>query len=374
MPSASFFGRQEISEEIFQALTDPQARANKAASLLVEGPAGRGKSCLLDHILRRLRGLEDPPIVYFCSIKADVQPPTPQWFPLIARLCLAINRHAPPTGWGPDDWPFNKIGPDDNEQALTEKLGEFDVSSMIGAIIPALRRLKRGCILIVDGLEETELGLLREFEREVVEPLFSYEGMRILASRRVDSQQFSWSRFTIRAQTKPIALPRFDQEPAHSSRPETRQIDQILADNEVADEQLSAIRDQIMASIPAYTWGNPLANRLLIEAALRRSPHSLTGDDIGAVLRQIIAPPRPLSPPNQSWDSDMILDMLLQIARRFPTIDQGAPRREIAALLNLENRQRDALLGYLQECGVGHFRHDALYPIHTEFVQLLQSL
>ncbi len=374
MRSESFFGREAISDTIIQALTDPQARARKAASLLVEGPAGRGKTCLLDHIHERLRNLEDPPIICCFSIKSDVQPPAPQWFALIARLCLAIHRHAPPAGWGADDWPLALIARQDDEAAVAAKLREFNHSTMIGAIIPALRRLGRRCILIIDGLEETDLDQLREFERAVIEPLFSYEGMRILASRRVDSQQFSWSRFPIRAQTTPVSLLRFDQEPPQSSRPETRQIEQILAERNVGEAQIEFVRDQIIASIPAYTWGNPLANRLLVEAALSHSPYSLTDGDIRTVLRQIIAPPRPLPPPDPSWEPDVILDTLLQIARRFPTIDQGAPRREIAALLDLENRQRDALLGYLQECGVGHFRHDALYPIHTEFVQLLQSL
>lgn len=386
----AFVGRSEIVEKIVAWLVSPDADRDRRRSVIVEGPAGRGKSWLLKHIYE----IFEPPVpaelarpdVVACLFRAgedfSAQPDGDRrWHRIIARVCLAMRRRLPN---GTPGWLTDLIGSSSDELTLAHDLAPYEATAIFPELVSQAEGAGLVVVLIVDSLEEIDEQTCADFETHVLVPLMRSRQMRLLTARRVDSRSHDWRKYTVRNQTKQEPLPPLDQEPPASDPPVIQQLERLIMSRQQhtrPDIQPDAaiIRGQREALIeqarPHYLWGNPGVNSCLTSKATDGfSPPRLQPADVEGCLRERLRGPRPAEG-KEIWSDDLVFATLATLVRTYEAaLETGVLRTNIAALLGMQVGETIELLAYLQELGIGLLNRDGSFQVHPEFVQLFAWL
>lgn len=391
--SSAFFGRDLITDMIVGYLTNPDADEQRTRSIMVEAPAGRGKTWLLYHIADRLHGAgapqepgAHPPIVALLRADTDFKD-VPQgdarWRAVIGKLVKAYLEHR--AGTAPRA-PFNDLAADSDELTIETTLARFSTSSILGALAEQIEDAQVQYILIVDGLEDSHFDICADFEINILSPFFRSKQVRVLASRRSGNPAVGWQhRHNVRIQTVPIELGGFDDDetgrgvpdppddppPLH---PHEQQVDYLVqASNgslsQAAVEQWRA--DLLRSGAKHYGWSNPGVNVCLVEQALKQGVKQIAAAHIRTCLDTKLRPasggPQQLG---QGWsEHNRALRRLVQHLGSNGARPIGRP--EVAQLLGLEFAKTSELLSTLQNCGIGMSERSGTFKVHPEFVQLI---
>lgn len=359
--SAGFFGREDIVARIIDVLRDPQADQLRQRAVLVEGPAGRGKTWLLCRIHEQLQS--DVAVCFFKG--TDFAPRHIEWSEqaieeltrqLLARLLDVVHAYCPTL-----PWPRDTAHDTDTERLakIVQLLGQWQPQNLLQLISATIDADKLPILLIIlDGMEEIEAEILKIFEFKFVHELFRNPRVRLLASRRIKSITHQWKRPLIKQQKKDIVLDMFDS-------PE----DQIayLFQTKGATEAPSVEFKQQMTT---YTWFNPGANAQLVGCAMANN-NLITHDCIRACLIELMQSVR-----DPSSITAIEFEYIYRMATQFADIDTvGVARHLLNSVFDdVNDKKRDEFLGYLQSRGIGFFGESGSYILHSDFVQLFREL
>lgn len=379
----SFVGRDDLAEQIVRRIctAPPQKR-----SLLIEGPANRGKSWLLCRANEKLVDHQSltalipgcPRVATLLFDKKDEtreaqSPFDPLW--LVACLWWELRDL-----WGP----LQLFQPNGlatggaraagrgHLHAVFRQLGA-DAQSLLLQVTKALASANGQYLLalLADGLDE--LSFLSEIERQFVEPLSRSPYVRIVASRRTQVPAARWMTFSVRPQ----------------GREEETTISVERLSVEDAEEQLNryfmregaALRFADLAALfQHYRWQNPGANRRFADDAIVNqrggAPRLVTEENVRACLLQLSRSHRYDAP-----ISDEDFAGLLAVVASFPAIGTSeVPAHDLNAVLaaaagraSLGDKERNEWLGRLQDRGIVVRRKNGQCLVHEEFAALCQE-
>lgn len=371
--SSSFVGRDDLVEEVIRRAfgVPPQSR-----SVLIEGPANRGKSWLLCRTHEKLNDpllyspiiSSCPPIATFLFTAEDGLPFDPLW--LVACIWWALHPHLPSLFW-----PTNLTGGADKTSAI-RLLHDFftrdgsDGQTLIFQIKGALDAAASPVLLalLVDGLDEFEQ--LDPFERQFVEPLFRSPQVRVIATRRSQVLTAHWGTFSLRPQKKdePISLARLSAKDAE---------DQINKQFRRKGSPLSFA--DLTPLFNHYAWQNPGANARFVDCAITNHASGarrlIMRDDIRTCLLELSKSGRFAE---AILESD--LDWLGAVVRQFPSIGSSevptyALNVALAAAAGrpVGDLERNAWIGRLQDRAIVVRRTNGQCLVHEEFAALCQE-
>lgn len=378
----SFFGRDDVANAIIQHALDAQADTQHCRSLLIEGPANRGKSWLLCRVRERCQ-LTSPQAPQAQSHGQPANPPqvtspvavclftkdhaqSLDLYDLVARLWAALYPCVPALLWP------QSILDGDEEEIKVRKLSDFfhqspsDAARLIEVVIQELEgtRPPAYLVVLVDGLDEFERGDLERFEREFLSPLFRSSRVRLIASRRSEVVTHTWKSYLVRLHTHLRPLEAF---PAIAAE---QQVDNRF---QHAGSPLRFATD-LRPLFKFYEGQNPGANTFFVRCALshRASGHRelVTYDEIKACVLELSRSGQYTTP-----IADQDFEWLNTIVKQFPEIGKmGAPRHEFNPVLNgISDKERNDWLGRLQERGIVVVELNGLCKVHEEFVALCQE-
>jgi hypothetical protein len=369
-----FVGRDGLSDRLLSMVLDPNADDIYQRSIVIEGPPGRGKTWLLDHLSKLLAQQQPQPIV--CRIKVARDFVDAPWKRLAARICLDA---AALVGAGALVAPLDRLDGVDDEVSAEPLFEQSLLGNILDQLAEQVKQHDPGrlIVLLIDGLEEHDADLLRRFEYEFLETLFRHPHVRVVATRRVDSQSHRWKSGSLRSQTVAEPLDGFDAEEERQALAARQQMRNRVKRKAASGVSVDAVTDQLLGLFPSgiYAWGNPRANRLLADAVLSRSPLTLAAADVEACLRELLRPPRTFSAAEPAYGEDQVFQALCAIVAAYPTTASvGVARFKLSALLQINDREREQFLAYLQHCGIGYFKMNSAFVIHRELVQLCTLL
>ena len=369
-----FFGRDDLVEHIIKTLADPQAEQQRSRAMLVQGPASRGKTWLLCRVhewlsdsarYRPLLAEKGVDRLAVCFFKGDDFQSHERAYPdeqvqelihhLLAMLWEALHAHCPGLPW-PRNIQTDK--PSERRAGILDMLKGSHHQTLQNLITAQIDQVELPVLIIIlDGMEEIDPGLLKNFEFEFLHELFRNPRLRLLASRRVDSPAYVWRKPLIKLQNKVFPLTPFqssDEQIAHLIGPEKPQSD------------VEAIKDQMKM----YTWGNPGANAFLVDCA-RKNGDQIAEECIQTCLEHLMRSAGQSEPIDPRY-----FDYVRQMATQFYGIhSQGIGRDKLNQVLGgASDHDRDTILGHLQSRGIGYFGKSGNYVLHPEFVELFQEL
>jgi len=384
---APFFGREQITEQIIRLLLDLDADKKNHSSVMVEGPGGRGKTRLLDHVCALLIAPAYNAQVVVCAWSVT---PTfehlpndeRRWHKLIAMLCQHLRDHS---AFAQTDWPLDLEQPSASEAQWEAAIHAYPAENLLADIARRLGEANILCLLVVDGIEEMSAELCTDFETKLLVPLFRTPLMRLLASRRVDNVTHRWRKHVIRSKTRVRPLESFDDEVGHavgtvtapfsSNDPRTQQIGFVLGSAGLSPKESEEHGSRFLDDKQGrayYSWGNPGLNECLAQGALAHPSHQFTRELVERCLRGRLTAPQPeLAPPNPAWNDAFIFDALQRIVKQHGSaIQSGVERLSLAESLGMAFNDASKFLGHLQSCGVGTNNSNATFSCHREFVEL----
>lgn len=376
---ASFFGRDDVVAAVIGQALDPAADdpGLPARSQLLEGPARRGKSWVLEGVYDQLSS--QPPL--------QAQPPPPNGpqptYPAVA--CMFKSQQIPlgdyhagvaavwdallprvPTLARPPAFLPSDPQPQRLQQLRAYLQQQNPVwTRLVEVAVEALEQTSPGLylVILVDGLDEIDPLKLDAFEFEFLERLFSCPRVRLVATRRSEVITHGWRRTLVKRHTRIKPLTVLPPQAAE------QQVDDLF------QRAASRLRfDDLTRLFRAYRWQNPGANAIFVRQALeqeRRGQAPQIGRaEIDACLLELIQPDNP-------GDPSLAIDLkrLREVAAQHPTIDvQAIPRR----LFNLPlgavgDRERDLWLGRLQRRGIILVADKDRFQVHEEFVALCRE-
>lgn len=355
----SLYVQRPSTQQIIDHLFNPTHDPNHKRSWIICAPPRDGKSWILKHIEQdQLPNHPQHPIVLSVD-RRDFEPgfddPKDLFVPIVERLWDAIEQYCTQHLSLTNTNHFPKPSSNKDEMLtdlplLAQALDKLDPSPYI--------------IMLVDGMEEIieiseerakryprlrqRKDLLWHFETTCIEPLFKYQNMRLLATRRTTAQ-IGWRTFMLRQQTDTKSLDEF------------RSIDeqfQRLYDKEMASptSPLSAAVTlvQIQSQLKHYQWNNAGANECLIKKAF------LTGGTIDKAALNACVEPLLTLPASQDPLRNDRKDYLRQLIGRFPQIDTGVKVVDIGQELRLKDAARNAFFSDLNGRGVGYIEGNLL--------------
>jgi len=368
--SASFVGRNDIVDEVIRrALTTPAL----IRSLLIEGPANRGKSWVLCRTHEKLIDPaavasiipNSPPVAICLYSSDDARPFEP--LRLVASVWWALHPYFPSLFW-PTGLPDTTIK-DTAIQALHSffRQNNFDAQSLLSVATQDLDTASPPILLVllVDGLDEFDQ--LDAFERQFVEPLFRSPNVRVVASRRSHVHTARWTTFSLRP--KKDGSINLDRLNAHDAE------DQITRHFGRCGSPLTYA--ELNASIKHYAWQNPGANRRFADCAIEKqvTQRLITSDNVRSCLLQLSTSGRFSNP-----ISDNDFDWLTAVVKHFPSIGSSeVPAHALNAVLEATAQrpvgdfERNEWLGRLQDRAIVMRRNSGQCLVHDEFAALCQE-
>lgn len=371
-------GREDVIEALLHFVTGPES-GDTYRSLVIEGPAGRGKTWVLRRLQERLRWEQGVGVCYFDQ--ANLTPL--DLHRLIARVLLALRTRDVPI-------PLSRAalrlsgelvemaaGGDGSEREGREWEAEARLADLlrqegrsavelleaIGLALDRLRPTQR-LVLIIDGFEEIDD--LTDVERKFFEPLARSPAVSLIASSLTRSLS-RWKSFQLRTITRPerLELPELDSDIA------TAQINQLFR------EHGSPITyNDLIRFTSYYRWQNPEVNRLLALSALRKRETAraslITADDFRDVLLELSRSLRfAKGLPRQD------LDWLIAVASTAPNaLREAITVHTLSSLLSqaagrtVNSKELNEWRNHLLECGIARMLKSGDTLIHTEFVEL----
>jgi hypothetical protein len=387
--SDDFVGREDIVQDIIEMLCGSRENI-RSRSFLVDGPAKRGKTWLMRRVEEKLRNgtiavvnnvpqSNHPTQTAVCFFEGRIFANERSYSEelkckLLSHLWIIAHDHI-------SDLPtLFDLAQEDTYEQKCEKIRlrffKFEISSLLTEIKTHIKEPIL-FIIIVDGMNEIDVGVLRLFEREFIAPLFRNTQIRLLASRRIDSIEHKWREPIIRLQLdRPLTLEWFNDTECQ------KQIEHLLAQK----SSILSPDDLRQQMKTPYSWGNPGANAFLVERAIQNSNRQqdadratalvshiilISDDDIRDCLKYLMSSlrdPAPIDSVSFERVGRMIAD--------FPEIaTKGAPRHRLNQILGgISDSARDEFLGRLQDRGVGAFGTSGNYIIHADFVELFREL
>lgn len=370
--SNGFFGHDDFVDDMILRALDPSAQRR---NFLIEGPANRGKSWALCRIREKLQSpvllqsivASQQPVATYLLTRDDTVPFDP--LHLVACIWWALHPYLSNLFW-PQGLPDNA----DKNQAIPLLYNFFtsnnlEAERLIYNVAQELGTAKPSVIfvLLVDGLDEFDP--LDPVEREFVALLFRSNNVRVIGSRRSEVVTASWKTYSLRLQKQDLfILPLLDPQDA------VRQIDWYLQNR---GSNLSFA--DLQKKLSRYAWQNPGANRHLAYYASLKAPGSpsdlITDGDVRQCLLE-------LSKSSRFPDtiSDQDFHWLTTIVRQFPTIGTSEvpthhlnQELETVAQRAIEDWERNAWLGRLQERGIVVRAKSGQCRVHPEFAALCQE-
>lgn len=369
-----FVGREDVVDTVIRRAIGPPPQNR---SLLIEGPANRGKSWLLRRTDEKLRDrtalaaiVPDCPTLAPCLfIRDDAQQPFDP-LRLIARIWWALSPFVANL-----PLPGDLAGSTDDTTAITHITTHFsqnaaEPQSLLAITTQVLDALHGQLLLVllVDGLDE--FAQLDQFERQFVEPLYRSAHVRVIASRRSQVYTAKWSTFALRPQRKdePISLDRLSIQAAE---------DQIQRHFHYKKSPLQF--GDLSPLVRHYAWQNPGANRMFADAAVANhtsgAARLITSQDVRVCVLELSKSSRFAEP-----IADHDFDWLTAVVRAFPQIGGGeVPTHHLNDVLRatvgrpVGDYERNEWLGRLQERGIVVRSHNGQCRVHEEFAALCQE-
>jgi hypothetical protein len=363
--NGGFFGRDELFQELIaQLLAETTIRSH-----IIQGPAGRGKTRLIYEVAQHLQRLPDQ-IVRVCFIEsADLdQRAEAELVPfLTARLWLVV-RDLLPTPPGPSQ----DLLEHGDQQAITQAIVADDLITL-----DQIRRLIEEVdqsfflILVVDGLDE--IAQLRLIEDAFIYPLIQMNSqVRILAARRASEARQYWSVPALRLSVREYPLEPFP-ETGVQNNPGHLHVADLLS---LPDRPVLAIVptvDLVAALIPCYSWSNPGANCMLIQAYFDHQG-TLSLPDIEQCIRTLIHSHQEPPPAQAHWNVDYIFACVLQLTHNHGDLQKPQPASILTKAGGIEERHRAAFHRHLIACGICSQSNGMTFQIHRDLAELFLAL
>lgn len=381
--------RQPVTNDLITHLLKQITDARYKRSLILEGSSGSGKSWLVGDISRRCTSnLQDQHVrsivnnnglIVFCVNRDDIRPnptqpfnqPEELFLPVVNTLLTIVQQQYPALA---SQFP-----------ASIQKWVDIqsDLTSMITALntLPAVPYI----LILFDGMEEVledshrmaayyqnaslqQNTLLYRFEKICLLPLFKYENVRLLATRRADVDA-QWRTFTVKQRTHVWSLPDFstaDPIQPTGNGPVLEQFARKVVERGLR-LSITEIQDSLsalQAQLPNYGWENAGANDCLMDAWLQQ------GQISKAVLDTCID--ALLNSPTGNQLPQKIKEQLFGLIQHKPRLHKGASRSQIELFLQPSNVSPTDFVSEIQSRGIGFF-DQIQFKIYPHIIALIQE-
>jgi hypothetical protein len=359
-----FFGRDALLQQLVGSL---RRGTTLIRSHILQGPAGRGKTRLIDEIIKVLE-TANAPMMRICTLRsADLKElPQEELFPwMAAQLWLAIRDVVPlPPG------PLGQLGYGADRQAIIEVLRSDELAFEWMRQLVADSNPPLMLVVVVDSLDE--LQELRLIEDSFVFPLIvTTSRVRVLAARRASESRQIWTNTSLRQTTREHDLPPFPP-PTDDQSPARQQMISLLQEADRTAQTVTASLAQIEEAVPEYTWGNPGANRLLVQRYIDHG--MITPAHIEDCIGTLMRPNQPLPSPNAGWTSDAMFTCLRQLSEAHPDLHQPKPASILSQSGGIEERHRMAFHTHLISCGICPPGNGQTFQLHVDIAELFRAL
>jgi hypothetical protein len=358
-----FFGRDALLQQLVGSLL---RGTTLIRSHILQGPAGRGKTRLIDEIVKVLEATYTP-MMRICTLRsADLKGLTQaELFPwMVAQLWLAIRDVVPlPQG------PLGQLGYDAEREAIIEAVRDDELAFERMRQLVADSNPPLMLVIVVDSLDE--LQELRLIEDSFVFPLIvTTSRVRVLAARRASESRQIWTNTSLRQTTRehdllPFPSPTDDQSPAR------RQLIYLLQESDRTAHTVATSLAQIEEAVPGYAWGNPGANRQLAQHYIEHG--TITPAHIEDCIHTLIRPNQPLSSAYAGWTSDVIFTCLRRLSEAYSDLHQPKSANILSRSGGVEERHRMAFHTHLISCGICPPGNGQTFQLHPDIAELFRA-